>query len=84
MVPKLSEARELLKKYNKGDFHLLHGGIVTGMMGDFARQIEPEKVECWSAMGMLHDIDFEFAAGCCREDIIRGPVLIPWWRCWLA
>ena len=38
MVPKLNEAREMLKKYNQGDFHVLHGEIVSGIMGYFARQ----------------------------------------------
>ena len=57
MVPKLNEAREMLKKYNQGDFHVLHGEIVSGIMGYFARQFEPEKEEYWSVVGMLHDID---------------------------
>ena len=87
MVPKLNEARELLKKYNQGDFHVLHGEIVSGIMGYFARQLEPEKEEYWSVVGMLHDIDFELypeehCAKCCEllrehnvdEQIIRSIV----------
>lgn len=35
MVPNLNKARELLKEYNQGDFCLLHGEIVSGIMGYF-------------------------------------------------
>lgn len=59
MIPNLEEARELLKEYNKGDFHLLHGEVVSGIMGYFACQYDPENVDYWAAVGMLHDIDFE-------------------------
>lgn len=59
MIPNLEEARELLKEYNKGDFHLLHGEVVSGIMGYFARQYDPENEEYWAAVGILHDIDFE-------------------------
>lgn len=59
MVPKLNEARELLRNYDQGDFHLLQGEIVSGIMGYFSRQFEPENEEYWAAAGMLHDIDLE-------------------------
>lgn len=59
MIPSIENARELLKQYNKGDFHILHGEIVAGIMGYFARQYAPESEEYWAAVGMLHDIDFE-------------------------
>ena len=61
MIPNLEEARGLLKDYNKGDFHLLHGEIVSGIMGYFARQFDPENEEYWAVIGMLHDIDFELS-----------------------
>lgn len=59
MIPNLGEARTLLKKYNKGDFHLLHGEVVAGIMAYFARKYAPENEEYWASVGMLHDIDFE-------------------------
>jgi predicted hydrolase (HD superfamily) len=49
MIPNLEEARGLLKEYNKGDFHLLHGEVVSGIMGYFARQYDPENEEYWAA-----------------------------------
>ena len=65
MVPNLQEARDLLKKYNSGEFHLLHGEVVSGIMGCFARQYDPQNEVYWAAVGMLHDID---------EGIIRSIV----------
>ena len=58
-VPTLTEARELLGQYNKEPFHLRHAEIVSGVMGWFAQQYDPENVEYWQVVGMLHDLDFE-------------------------
>lgn len=59
MIPTLDEARKILKEYNHGEFHLLHGEIVSGIMAYFARKYAPPKEEYWAAVGMLHDVDFE-------------------------
>jgi predicted hydrolase (HD superfamily) len=59
MIPTPARAREILEKYNKEPFHLHHGETVSGVMGWFARKYDPEKVDYWRAVGMLHDIDFE-------------------------
>jgi len=58
-IPTVDQARELLKKYNKDAFHLKHGEIVSGVMGYFAAEYDPERVDFWRTVGMLHDIDFE-------------------------
>lgn len=54
------EAFELLKKYNKEDFHILHGETVEGTMRYFAEKLGyADEVEFWGMVGLLHDIDFE-------------------------
>lgn len=58
-VPTKEEAYSLLKQYNKDEFHLKHGRIVSGVMGYFAKEYDPENVEFWEVVGMLHDLDFE-------------------------
>ena len=58
-IPTMQEARELLKEYNQDEFHLKHAEIVSGVMGYFARQYDPEHVEFWKLAGLLHDLDFE-------------------------
>ena len=58
-IPSVEEAYEILAKYNKEPFHLEHGQTVSKVMGVFAREHDPERVEFWKAVGMLHDIDFE-------------------------
>ena len=52
------EALELLKKYNKEPFHILHGLTVEGTMRYFAKQLGEDE-EYWGTVGLLHDVDFE-------------------------
>ena len=53
-----NEALELLRKYNKEPFHILHGLTVEGTMRYFAKQ-NGEDEEYWGIVGLLHDVDFE-------------------------
>ena len=51
-------AIDLLKKYNKEEFHLRHALTVEGVMRYFARE-NGEDEEFWGTVGLLHDVDFE-------------------------
>ncbi|MCI9087079.1 MAG: HDIG domain-containing protein [Clostridia bacterium] len=51
-------ALEILKKYNKEEFHIRHALTVEGVMRYFAKEMN-EDVEYWGTVGLLHDIDFE-------------------------
>ena len=54
------QALDLLRQYNKEEFHILHGLTVEGVMRWFAReQGYGEDEEYWGQTGLLHDIDFE-------------------------
>lgn len=54
------DALELLKEYNKEEFHILHGLTVAGCMKYFAEKLgHGEDAEFWEVVGLLHDIDFE-------------------------
>ena len=54
------KALELLQKYNKEPFHILHGLTVEGVMRYFARETgNGGDEEYWGIVGLLHDIDFE-------------------------
>ena len=59
MIPTMEEAQALLEKYNKETFHLRHAAIVSGVMGYFAKEYDPDRVEYWKVVGLLHDLDFE-------------------------
>ena len=58
-IPTLEQAEELVKRFNKESFHIQHAQTVSKVMGEFAREYDPEKVDFWRTVGMLHDIDFE-------------------------
>jgi predicted hydrolase (HD superfamily) len=58
-IPDPQQAREILCKYNKEDFHIKHGEIVSGVLGYYAEKHDPDRVDYWKTVGMLHDVDFE-------------------------
>lgn len=53
-----TDAIELLKKYNKEEFHIRHALTVEGVMRYFAKEKGYDE-EFWGLVGLLHDIDFE-------------------------
>ena len=58
-IPTPEQARELIGRYNQDPFHLQHAETVSKVMGVFAAKYDPERVDFWRTVGMLHDIDFE-------------------------
>lgn len=52
------KAFEILKKYNKEEFHIRHALTVEGVMRYFAKEMQ-EDIEYWGIVGLLHDVDFE-------------------------
>ena len=58
MIPNYQDALEMLKKYNNEPFHILHGQVVGGVMRYYAEKHDPENVEFWEVVGLLHDLDF--------------------------
>lgn len=54
------EGLELLRKYNKEPFHILHGLTVEGTMAWYADELGyGQDRHFWAMAGLLHDIDFE-------------------------
>lgn len=68
------EGLNLLKKYNKEPFHILHGLTVEGVMRYFAKKLGyGEEADFWAMAGLLHDIDFELYPD---EHCIKAPELL--------
>ena len=65
-------ALELLKKYNKEPFHILHGLTVEGTMRWYARELGFDP-DFWGLCGLLHDVDFEVYP---EEHCIKAPALL--------
>ena len=55
---KREEALEILKEYNKEEFHIRHALPVEGVMRYFAKELGEDE-DYWGIVGLLHDIDFE-------------------------
>ena len=53
------QAHELLVKYNDDWFHQRHGETMEGLMRHIAEREDPENVEFWGQVGLLHDLDWE-------------------------
>ena len=58
-IPSREESWEMLCQYNSEEYHLRHARIMEGVMNFFAREFDPENVDFWGIVGLLHDIDFE-------------------------
>lgn len=68
------QALELLKKYNKEPFHILHALTVENVMRWYAKELGyGEDEDFWGMAGLLHDIDFEEYP---EEHCIKAPKLL--------
>lgn len=52
-------AFELLCDHNKDDFHIVHAETLEGLLRYFAAKHDPQNVEFWGIVGLLHDLDWE-------------------------
>lgn len=70
------KAWDLVRKYNKEEFHLLHALTVEGVMKWFAAdQGFGGDAEYWGIIGLLHDVDFEkYPDQHCKKapELLRG------------
>ena len=68
------KALELLMKYNKEPFHILHGLTVEGVMRWYANELGyGQDADFWAMAGLLHDVDFEMYPD---QHCIKAPDLL--------
>ena len=68
------KALELLMKYNKEPFHILHGLTVEGVMRWYANELGyGQEADFWATAGLLHDVDFEMYPD---QHCIKAPDLL--------
>ena len=68
------EAFELLKQYNKDQFHIQHALTVEAVMQWYAKELGyGDDAEYWGIVGLLHDIDFELYP---KEHCLKAPELL--------
>ena len=58
-IPSPEEAIQILKEYNKDDFHILHANTVGEVLKHFASIYDKDNQEYWQVVGILLDIDYE-------------------------
>ncbi|MCL2483447.1 MAG: hydrolase, partial [Propionibacteriaceae bacterium] len=73
MIPTRAQAEDLVRQYNTQEFHVHHARVVAGVMAWFAQQYDPDNVDFWYAVGMLHDIDYEMYPD---EHCVKGSELL--------
>ena len=67
-------ALELLKQYNKDNFHLQHALTMEAVMKWYANELGyGDQAEYWGIIGLLHDIDFEQYPA---EHCLKAPELL--------
>ena len=67
-------ALELLMKYNKESFHILHGLTVEGVMRWYANELGyGDTADFWAMAGLLHDVDFDMHPD---QHCIKAPDLL--------
>lgn len=69
------QAFEILQRYNKEEFHIIHGETLERLMRFFAEHFDPENVEFWGQVGMLHDLDWEVCDGDQDHTVCAGRLL---------
>ena len=68
------KALELLMKYNKEPFHILHGLTVEGVMRWYANELGyGQDADFWAMAGLMHDVDFEMYPD---QHCIKAPDLL--------
>ena len=68
------QALDLLMKYNKEPFHILHGLTVEGVMRWYANELGyGDQADFWAMAGLLHDVDFEMYP---EQHCIKAPDLL--------
>lgn len=53
------KAFEILNKYVKGEEYILHSMAVEAIMRKLAEKLDPNNIELWAVVGLLHDLDEE-------------------------
>ena len=80
--PTREEAWALLCEYNESDALKNHALAVEGVMRHFAEFFEPDEVDTWGLIGLLHDLDYEkYPDQHCQmtEKILKDKNLEPTW-----
>ena len=72
-IPSYEKGLEIVKKYNKDEFHILHAETVAYVMHWFAEREDPENAEYWRIVGLLHDTDFEMYP---EDHCVKGAELL--------
>lgn len=58
-TPSREEALALFKEYNESESLYIHALSVEAVMRHFAEKMDPENVERWGVIGLIHDLDYE-------------------------
>ncbi|MCI2155840.1 MAG: lysine--tRNA ligase [Olsenella sp.] len=69
------QAFALFRRYNKDPFHIQHAETLEGLMRYYAEKFDPENVDFWGQVGLLHDLDWEEFQDSAQHTIKAGELI---------
>jgi lysyl-tRNA synthetase class 2 len=69
------QAFALFRRYNKDSFHIQHAETLEGLMRYYAEKFDPENVDFWGQVGLLHDLDWEEFQDSAQHTIKAGELI---------
>lgn len=68
-------AKDLLFKYVEGERYRAHSLMVEAIMRKLAKRLDPDNVELWGIVGILHDLDEE-SCDWVNNPSVHGPTSV--------
>ncbi|MCI2158908.1 MAG: lysine--tRNA ligase [Olsenella sp.] len=69
------QAFALFRRYNKDSFHIQHAETLEGLMRYYAEKFDPENVDFWGQVGLLHDLDWEEFQDSAQHTVKAGELI---------
>ncbi|MCI2123596.1 MAG: lysine--tRNA ligase [Olsenella sp.] len=69
------QAFALFRRYNKDPFHIQHAETLEGLMRYYAEKFDPENVDFWGQVGLLHDLDWEEFQDSAQHTVKAGELI---------
>lgn len=70
------EALGLLKAHSEDAFHVEHGETVGATLRYFAEEFDPDNVDFWEVVGIVHDVDWEECSSDAEHTVKAADIIL--------